>query len=223
MRRNEFAFVVNPLGLSRIGCEIVDVTYSTFSTDEIGIQMTRTSDKKYHLTCSLEISTEEATSIVFHVKLVVNLKNYSSQLEDVKWTAQLWEESVEKRSMTDVDFVFPKEKEEMPVAQEEKMKIEESLFAHRFIFSARSPVFAAMFSTDMIESKTGRVEIHDASAHLFKHFLKFIYTGQLDISARNFELLALADKYEIETLRELCLVATQQVDIPEIIVSSLLS
>jgi hypothetical protein len=137
-----------------------------------------------------------------------NIKNYTSQFEDVKWTAQLWE-AADKNLRTDVEFLFVKE--------------EGLLFAHRFILSARSPVFAAMFSNDMIESQTGRVEIHDADFCLFRHFLKFIYTGKLDIAARNLELLALADKYQIETLQEMCQAATREVDIQEIIVSTLSS
>ena len=175
--------------------------------------MTRTNGT-LHFTCLC--SDRKQTLIVFHVKLTMSLKNFSSHLKDVKWTDQLWK-AAENKSMTDVEFVFANEQSTLAG------KEEESLFAHRFILYARSPVFAAMFTTDMIESQTGRVEIYDADFHLFYHFLKFIYTGKLDISARNLHLLALADKYQIETLREMCKAATREVNIQEIIVSTLSS
>ena len=209
-------FVSNPFGLDRIGCGISGVSYSTSSAaDAIGKQMVQVSssrDKIQHFTKLIQMNPTAPTgnkiSIDFHVIITSCIKNYKSQLEDVLWTTQLWE-STEKKLLTDVEFVFVGEKE--------------TLCAHRFILSARSPVFAAMFTSDMLESKTGRVEIKDVDVNLFKHFLKFIYTGKLETSARNLDLLALADKYEIETLRELCQTATKEVDIQEILENMLSS
>ena len=77
--------------------------------------------------------------------------------------------------------------------------------AHRAIVCARSTVFAAMFASGMRESKTGRVEINDASPETFADFLKFVYTGQLDtLSFANRQLGYCADKYQVKTLSDLC-------------------
>ena len=206
----------NQLGLSRIGCEISGVSYSTSSTDAIGEQMAQVSSSRHkiqHFTKEIKLNKtapDKQISIDFHVIITSRIKNFKNQLEDVLLATQLWE-STEKKLLTDAEFVFVGEEGE------------ETLCAHRFILSARSPVFAAMFTSDMLESKTGRVEIKNVDVNLFKHFLKFIYTGKLETSARNLDLLALADKYEIETLRELCQTATKEVDIQEIIETMLSS
>ena len=74
---------------------------------------------------------------------------------------------------------------------------EEIFHAHRFIVSARSRVMAAMFNTDMVEAKTGRVVIsNDVDGATFQHFLNFLYTGQLENNAvlRNKQLYTLADQ-----------------------------
>lgn len=51
--------------------------------------------------------------------------------------------------------------------------------AHRAVVAARSPVFAAMFGTDMKESRGRQVDIEDIDARTFEEFLYFLYTGQL--------------------------------------------
>ena len=72
---------------------------------------------------------------------------------------QLWKSACTKQ-LNDVEFLVG----------------EKSFWAHRFIVSARSPVFAAMFSSDMIEATKGKVEIVDTEADVFETFLKFLYT-----------------------------------------------
>jgi hypothetical protein len=74
--------------------------------------------------------------------------------------------------------------------------------AHRFIVSSRSPVFAAMFRSDMIEANTGTVTINDTDPDVFETFLKFLYTGTLEpISLADDERLqTLANKYQVDTL-----------------------
>ena len=74
---------------------------------------------------------------------------------------------------------------------------EETFHAHRFIVSAHSRVMAAMFNTDMVEAKTGRVVIsNDVDGATFQHFLNFLHTGQLENNAvlRNKQLYTLADQ-----------------------------
>ena len=78
-----------------------------------------------------------------------------------------------------------------------------SFRVHKFILSARSPVFRAMLSTDMIESRNGYVTIDDADPEIFRQFLFFVYTGQLDKPAGP-ELGKVADKYDVKTLSAIC-------------------
>lgn len=58
-------------------------------------------------------------------------------------------------------------------------------------------------------SQFRRVEVHDTTPALFKSFLRFVYSGELDDSDMESsdslsELLLLADRYEMDSLKELC-------------------
>ncbi|GIY53101.1 TD and POZ domain-containing protein 1 [Caerostris extrusa] len=78
--------------------------------------------------------------------------------------------------------------------------------AHKFILSARSPVFKAMFSSDMRESMCDIVDIQDLEDDTVKRMLRFMYIADVDdlgwSSAS--DLYAAADKYEVLTLKEKC-------------------
>ncbi|XP_017859081.1 PREDICTED: protein roadkill-like [Drosophila arizonae] len=76
--------------------------------------------------------------------------------------------------------------------------------AHKIILSADSKVFADMLSG---ESQTNRVIIDDFCGKVVEELLRFIYTGvapNLDFDKAK-DLLAAADKYDIQRLKALCL------------------
>lgn len=102
---------------------------------------------------------------------------------------------------------------------------------HKAILAARSPVFSAMFEHEMSEARSDRVEINDIDPEVLKEMLRFMYTGiswfptndsrYLLGSAPNLdrmpdELLAAADKYQLERLKVL-LIYAKQVGIAHII------
>jgi len=137
--------------------------------------------------------------VTFNVKLNSTIPNFTNKIIDIHWSEELWAASV-NRTMTDVKLLV----EEMTYA------------AHRSLLSARSPVFAAMFASGMTEVQTGQVRIEDVDSTTFKHFLKFLYTGMVDPSSMNIELFKVADRYQVETLMELCRPASQTVDVDDI-------
>ena len=49
-----------------------------------------------------------------------------------------------------------------------------------------------------------------------EEFLKYLYNGSLEISANNKQLLALAEMYQVETLKEICQLAVREVDVEDI-------
>ena len=106
---------------------------------------------------------------------------------DGRFSEEMWS-TVDRRTFHDVDIQVG----------------ERAFTAHRFVLSARSPVFEAMFKTEMLEASTGRVQIDDVDSATFETFLKFLYTGTLHADADYCELQRLADKYQVETLRALC-------------------
>jgi speckle-type POZ protein len=75
--------------------------------------------------------------------------------------------------------------------------------AHRSILSARSPVFKAMFSHEMKESKEGTVDLEDIKSAIFKEVMQYIYTGEckLNCGKENLvHLLAAADRFQLPML-----------------------
>ncbi|XP_055950860.1 uncharacterized protein LOC129984941 [Argiope bruennichi] len=81
-----------------------------------------------------------------------------------------------------------------------------SLPAHKSILSARSPVFAAMFTSQMKENRENKVSITDISPNVLKNMLIYIYTGKTgELSVQSaVDLLFAADKYELLDLKKVC-------------------
>ncbi|CAL8116489.1 unnamed protein product [Orchesella dallaii] len=80
-----------------------------------------------------------------------------------------------------------------------------SFKAHKAILSARSSVFDAMFSADMMERETATVKIDDFDKEVVKGMLDHLYTGETNVMAdRAQELLQIAEKYNLEGLKEDC-------------------
>lgn len=79
--------------------------------------------------------------------------------------------------------------------------------AHKAILAIRSPVFAAMFSHDMLEKQQNMVNIEDIDSEVFEELLRFIYAGKVKASQMakfTVELLGAADKYNIQKLKTMC-------------------
>lgn len=74
-----------------------------------------------------------------------------------------------------------------------------TLFTLKFSYwTARSPVFAAMFEHEMEERKQNRVAITDVDHEVLKEMLRFIYTGKApNLEKMADDLLAAADKVSL--------------------------
>uniref|UniRef100_A0A6V7HZT4 BTB domain-containing protein n=1 Tax=Bracon brevicornis TaxID=1563983 RepID=A0A6V7HZT4_9HYME len=77
--------------------------------------------------------------------------------------------------------------------------------AHKPILIARNLVFKAMFENEsMLESQTGEVEIKDLSSAVLKEMLLYMYTDEIEDRSVAMELLAAAQKYQMEGLKAKC-------------------
>lgn len=78
--------------------------------------------------------------------------------------------------------------------------------AHKFILSARSPVFDKMFQHNSKENRENRVFISDLSVDVLKEMILFMYTGVVAIKDVEMaqDLYVAADKYDILDLKSLC-------------------
>ena len=82
---------------------------------------------------------------------------------------------------------------------------EKEFQAHKCILAARSPVFLAMFQSDMKENHENKVYLKDADPECLEKLLDFIYLDKVENVQQNTEkLLAMADKYDIRGLKLLC-------------------
>jgi len=68
----------------------------------------------------------------------------------------------------------------------------------------------------MKEARTGQVRIDDVDPDSFRHFMQFLYTSALVVSADKAKIFAVADRYQVETLMELCRPSTQSLDMGDI-------
>ncbi|KAG2644131.1 hypothetical protein PVAP13_2KG408500 [Panicum virgatum] len=78
--------------------------------------------------------------------------------------------------------------------------------AHCTVLAARSPVFAAMFSNGLRETRESAVDISDMSVGACRAFVGYLY-GNLreeEFIAHRSELLHAGDKYDVVELKRAC-------------------
>ncbi|GBN44584.1 Speckle-type POZ protein [Araneus ventricosus] len=82
----------------------------------------------------------------------------------------------------------------------------ETFPAHWFMLSARSPVFRAMFQSDMKERARDRIVIEDLKPDTVRRMLHFMYTDSLEELEWETasDLYVAAEKYQIMTLKDKC-------------------
>jgi len=82
---------------------------------------------------------------------------------------------------------------------------DQEFYCHKFMLAARSPVFEAMFFSDMVENKSGTVNVEDVDPDVMIEVLQYIYTGcSLNIDKHAMAILAASEKYLIEQLKGCC-------------------
>ncbi|XP_065209112.1 speckle-type POZ protein-like [Planococcus citri] len=82
---------------------------------------------------------------------------------------------------------------------------DKNYLVHKAILAARSSVFRAMFKSNMQESQNNHITITDIERETFEEMLYYIYTGKAqNLNESAFELLPVADKYDLKGLRIMC-------------------
>lgn len=75
---------------------------------------------------------------------------------------------------------------------------------HKQQLASQSPVFEAMFHSDMKERLTNMTSISDFSSYAVEEFLRFFYTGEIQDESNVMELFSLASMYDVSRLRSIC-------------------
>ncbi|KAK3428236.1 hypothetical protein EUGRSUZ_E00994 [Eucalyptus grandis] len=76
--------------------------------------------------------------------------------------------------------------------------------AHKTILASQSPVFKAMLENEMEESRSGTININDASYDALRAFVHCLSVEALLDEQMAYELLVLAEKYQVEHLKAYC-------------------
>ena len=153
----------------------------------------------------LDTAVSNGNCITFRVKIASTIENYCFDMTDATWSTDLWA----RKQFTDVDVMVGPNK----------------LQAHRVVLSARSPVLKIFLSKKSDTGKTTTLKIgaDEVDFSVVEHFIKFLYTGTLSTSANNKQLLALAEIYQVETLKKICQLAVRESSNVEDITTSLLA
>jgi hypothetical protein len=107
--------------------------------------------------------------------------------------------------VTDGD-VFPCDFRIRSAVEEVTDKAEE-IAAHKYVLALRSPVFRAMLKAGMKEAATNTIEITDFAEPVVRAFVRFLYENRCAcevLKAHHLQLLAMADKYQVPELSEVC-------------------
>lgn len=79
------------------------------------------------------------------------------------------------------------------------------LHAHKFVLSARSPVFSSMFQSDMKEKHDNAVIIKDIDYDALQEMLRFMYSAKVEnLGELAGAVLAAAEKYQVDGLKDAC-------------------
>lgn len=132
--------------------------------------------------------------ITFGIHVVETLENYRYQLSDILFPEQLWT-AAQNKLWTDIEF-----------------SVKNHIYsAHRAILAARSPTL--FVSQSLIVGSRIKIEHTDPIA--FEMFLRFLYTGIFQVTNQrgiNEEVLQLAERYQLSTLKSLCQLAIQDIN-----------
>jgi len=93
---------------------------------------------------------------------------------------------------------------------------DERFECHKVFLATKSPVFKAMLTSNMKETNNNEIQIDDIEPEVMTEFLKFIYTGKSsNLDKFAMDLFIAADKYQINSLKEICeeaLISSLEID-----------
>lgn len=195
-RRQQSVLYFIGSNLHKLGIKVAKVYVTFKGKTGDNVHMKPSANEVDHLqmfTMDVAFKLKEEETISFGVHVVETIDNYRFHLFDRLWAVQLWE-AAKNKHWTDVEFA-----------------VKNNIFsAHRAILAARSRIFAAL-EPDVTGS---RIKIDGVEPPTFYSFLRFVYKGvfRLKHGTSVDELLHLAEKYQIETLKALCEAALQDID-----------
>lgn len=141
---------------------------------------------KLTIVCTITMCEHENKQLK-QIESPINLENNSDPHQQL--LASDFEQLLDDKDYSDVELIVQGK----------------TLKAHRSILGKRSPVFDAMFRSEMKEKRENKVEITDLKHEVLLEMLRYIYSGKVNnIDPIADELLVAADKYSIDSLKQMC-------------------
>ena len=191
---NEFTLYFFSTHHHQIGFNILDVKASMndkgSNKPHTALQIERWNTGKamaVEMYCTTVTLLQAPCSFTIQATIEPNIENFCYHLSDKNMGKELWAANINLQ-LTDIEFFFG----------------DDIVEAHRFFLVARSPVFLALLATDNTEAPINQIEMNDIEKSVFVEFLFFLYTGTLQVAGNCKKLLAVAEKYQVETLRLIC-------------------
>ena len=217
--KEQWTLVFLAINLNKIGLQVSDVACGKEGADTNCKMKEYIPDKNkvkgdvdegnlQLFTCNVDIVFAEIFTFVFQIHLEGIVAGYSYNLRDRLGKDQLWS-TVNNKLHADIEFIV----------QDKRFS------AHKAILAARSPEFRSDFTKEKSKN-VNQIRIDDVDASSFEQFLYFLYTGEflhLDFTGEpapmlvNKDLLKLASRYQLKTLKSLCRVALREVNAEQMV------
>lgn len=110
------------------------------------------------------------------------------------------------KKLTDVRLICNNQKSSnSSESSDDTSKIEQSISCHKIILASFSPYFQAMFSSDLLESKTNIVKLDSTDYQTLKDIIDYAYTGTIDLNINNVQnIFTLASLLQVKDLIDAC-------------------
>ncbi|XP_046444611.1 uncharacterized protein LOC124194447 isoform X1 [Daphnia pulex] len=185
--------------LHKIGYKVAKVSVKIKGKPDLDAHMNLCENELDHLQLFvkeiIDCEWQKQETFTFGVHVIETLENYRYQLSDILFTDQLWL-TAKNKLWTDIEF-----------------SVQNHIFsAHRAILAARSPTLFGSIESLIVGSQ---IKIDHTEPLVFEMFLRFLYTGVFQVNNHrsvNEELLKLAERYKLSTLKSLCQLAVQDID-----------
>ena len=155
------------------------------------LQNSQKNEQLLHFISHSNVYSSVSARVSFDIKMVSTIGNYYYEMMDDAWMKDIWTAAT-RQNLTDVEIFVG------------TVKVME---AHRVILSARSPVMSTSLRKTRSIGKSTFIFGTQLDVEMVKNFFKFLYTGLLESSASNKQLLELATQYKVETLKNICQLA----------------
>jgi hypothetical protein len=193
------------LKIEDVYCENTNMWNSWFKMESKHLQKNAELLQYFTAQSEFDVKFNILNTVSFDIKIASTICNYYYDMMDDAWMKDFWTAATNKK-LTDVEIFVG------------TVKLME---AHRVILSARSPVMNAALNKISDTGKAFFTFGAEFDVDNVKFFLYFVYTGSLKTFATsespNYkQLLKLATKYEMETLKNLCQLANHVPDVEEL-------